>query len=105
MKLSLVLALLQTPQTPAQPLLTMPVPAAGKLVAITNATIMTASKGTIQKGTIVIRDGKIAAVGAGVPVPAGAQVIDGTGRFVIPGIIDAHSHTAAEAINEGTNSI
>jgi imidazolonepropionase-like amidohydrolase len=53
----------------------------------------------------VIRDGKIAAVGADVAVPAGAQVIDGTGRFVIPGIIDAHSHSAAEAINEGTNSI
>ena len=89
----------------ATPLLTMPVPPAAKLVAITNATIMTANKGTIQKGTIVIRDGKIAAVGADVAVPAGAQVIDGNGRFVTPGIIDAHSHAAAEAINEGTNSI
>ena len=85
--------------------LTMPVPGPARLVAITNATIMTANKGTIQKGTIVIRDGKIAAVGADVPVPAGAQVIDGNGRFVTPGIIDAHSHAAAEAINEGTNSI
>ena len=83
----------------------MPVPGPARLVAITNATIMTANKGTIQKGTIVIRDGKIAAVGADVPVPAGAQVIDGNGRFVTPGIIDAHSHAAAEAINEGTNSI
>jgi imidazolonepropionase-like amidohydrolase len=85
--------------------LVMPIPAAAKLVAITNATILTAAKGTIQKGTILIRDGKIAAVGADVTVPAGAQIIDGTGRFVTPGIIDAHSHAAAEAINEGTNSI
>src|SRR5512147_192191 len=94
---------------PAQTLdltaVSLPIPAAGKLVAITNATIMTASSGTIEKGTIVIRDGKIAAVGANVPVPAGAKVIDGTGKYVTPGIIDAHSHSAAEAINEGTLSI
>jgi len=83
----------------------LPIPPAGKLVAITNATIMTASNGTIEKGTIVIRDGKIAAVGADVPVPAGAKIIDGTGKYVTPGIIDAHSHSAAEAINEGTLSI
>src|SRR5688572_22899242 len=52
----------------------LPVPVAGRLVAITNATIMTASSGTIAKGTIVIRDGKIAAVGPDVAVPAGAKV-------------------------------
>ncbi|MBW8838946.1 MAG: amidohydrolase family protein [Gemmatimonadetes bacterium] len=83
----------------------LPIPPAGKLVAITNATIMTASNGTIEKGTIVIRDGKIAAVGTDVQVPAGAKIIDGTGKYVTPGIIDAHSHSAAEAINEGTLSI
>jgi imidazolonepropionase-like amidohydrolase len=86
-------------------LLSYPIPPAGRLVAITNATIMTAAKGTIANGTVVIRDGKIAAVGAGIPVPAGAQVIDGQGKYVIPGIVDAHSHSAAEAINEGTQSI
>ncbi len=85
--------------------LAVPIPPVGKLVAITNATIMTATHGTIPRGTIVIRDGKITAVGPDVAVPAGAQVIDGTGRYVIPGIIDAHSHSAAEAINEGSNSI
>jgi imidazolonepropionase-like amidohydrolase len=75
------------------------------LVAITNATIMTASHGTIPKGTVLIRDGKIAAVGANVTVPAGAEVIDGTGRWITPGIIDAHSHSMAEGINEGTQSV
>jgi imidazolonepropionase-like amidohydrolase len=89
----------------AGPALQVPVPPAGALVAITNATIMTASRGTIEKGTVLIRNGKIAAVGTDVAVPAGAQVIDGTGRYVIPGIIDAHSHSASEGINEGTRSI
>jgi imidazolonepropionase-like amidohydrolase len=86
-------------------LLAYPIPPAARLVAITNATIMTAAKGTIPKGTVLIRDGKIAAVGPDVNVPNGAQVIDGNGKYVIPGIVDAHSHSASEAINEGTQSI
>ncbi len=90
---------------PAANPLAIPVPPAGRLVAITNATIMTASHGTIPRGTILIRDGRIAEVGPNVQVPAGAQVIDANGRFVTPGIIDAHSHSAAEAINEGTQSV
>ena len=82
----------------------VPIPAAARLVAITNATVLTASRGTLEKATILIRDGKIAAVGTNVSVPQGADVIDGTGRFVTPGIIDAHSHSMAEAINEGSLS-
>ncbi|MEZ4588159.1 MAG: amidohydrolase family protein [Gemmatimonadales bacterium] len=85
--------------------LAAPIPPQPKVMAITNATIMTASRGTIEKGTVLIRDGKIAAVGTDVSVPADAVVIDGTGRYVTPGIIDAHSHSMAEAINEGTQSI
>jgi imidazolonepropionase-like amidohydrolase len=84
--------------------LAVPVPRAARLVAVTNATIMTASRGTIARGTILIRDGKIAAVGADVTVPAGAEVIDAGGKYVTPGIIDAHSHSMAEAINEGSLS-
>jgi imidazolonepropionase-like amidohydrolase len=75
------------------------------VVAIRNATIVTVSHGTIANGTIVLRDGKIAAVGANVQVPAGAEVYDGTGKFVSPGIIDAHSHIANDAINEGATSV
>ncbi len=105
-----VSAAAQTQAPPAQPAsnngpLGLAIPPAGTLVAITNATILTASHGTIQRGTILIRDGKIAAVGSDVQVPPGAKIIDGTGRYVTPGIIDAHSHSAAEAINEGTQSI
>jgi len=89
----------------APPVLSMPIPPAATLVAVTNATIITASHGTIEKGTIVIRNGKIAAIGKDLAVPAGAQVIDANGKYVMPGIIDAHSHSAAEAINEGSQSV
>src|SRR5262245_14861879 len=75
------------------------------VVAIRNATILTATKGTIRNGTIVLRSGKIAAVGANVTVPAGADVVDGTGKFVSPGIIDCHSHIAADSINEGGTTV
>jgi imidazolonepropionase-like amidohydrolase len=78
--------------------------AAGPIV-IQNATILTVTNGTINKGSILLRDGKIAQVGVTVNVPAGATVIDATGKFIIPGIIDCHSHIASEAINEGTLSV
>jgi len=74
-------------------------------IAIRGGTILTVTKGTIPNGTIVLRNGKIEAVGANVPVPAGAQVVDATGRFVSPGIIDAHSHIAADSINEGGTTV
>jgi imidazolonepropionase-like amidohydrolase len=74
-------------------------------IAIRGATILTVTRGTIQNGTIVLRGGKIEAVGASVPVPAGAQVVEAEGRFVSPGIIDAHSHIAADSINEGGTTV
>jgi imidazolonepropionase-like amidohydrolase len=70
---------------------------AAKALAIRNATIMTAAGPTIQNGTIVVRDGKIVAVGASVSVPADAEVIDAQGKFVTPGIIDDHSHLGVYA--------
>ena len=72
---------------------------------IRGATILTASHGTIENGDILIRDGKIAEVGPGLTAPRGARVVDATGRYVIPGIIDAHSHLAAAGINEGTVNV
>jgi imidazolonepropionase-like amidohydrolase len=62
-------------------------------VVIRNATLMLATGKTIQKGTIVLEKGKIAAVADGdIPAPAGAVVVDGTGKFVTPGLLDTHSH-------------
>ena len=79
--------------------------APGVPVVIRGATLLTITRGTIPNGTIVLRDGKIAAVGTNVDVPRGAEVIDGTGRFVSPGIIDAHIHIAADSINEGATTV
>ncbi|HVQ39086.1 MAG TPA: hypothetical protein VMS31_16225, partial [Pyrinomonadaceae bacterium] len=59
--------------------------------AITNARIVTVSGAVIEKGTVVIRDGLIAAVGANAAVPADARVIDGSGLTVYPGLIDANT--------------
>jgi imidazolonepropionase-like amidohydrolase len=70
-------------------------------VAIRNATILTAVGPTITNGTIVLRDGKILAVGANVTVPPDATVVDGTGKFVTPGIIDTHSHLGVYAAPGG----
>src|SRR5882762_3995313 len=80
-------------------------PRADSVVAIKGATILTATRGTIPNGIIVLRGGKIAAVGANVPIPAGAEVVDATGKFVAPGIIDCHSHIAADSINEGGTTV
>src|SRR5512134_3799813 len=76
------------------------------VVAIRGGTVLTVTKGTIQNGTVVLRDGKIAAVGgANTNIPAGADIVEAKGRFVTPGIIDAHSHIAAESINEGGTTV
>ena len=57
-------------------------------IAITHAKIFTLAGPSIEDGTVVIHEGKIAAVGAGVPIPAGAQVIDAKGLQVYPGLFD-----------------
>ncbi|HKP72892.1 MAG TPA: amidohydrolase [Pyrinomonadaceae bacterium] len=72
---------------------------------IRNATILTASHGTLLNSDILIRNGKIAAVGAGLKAAANARVIDATGKFVSPGIIDCHSHSMSDAVNEGSLSV
>jgi imidazolonepropionase-like amidohydrolase len=66
-------------------------------IAIRGATILTASGQSIANGTIVLANGSIAALGANVAPPAGARVIDGAGKFVTPGLIDAHSHLGVYA--------
>jgi imidazolonepropionase-like amidohydrolase len=76
------------------------------VILIQNATILTASHGTIERGSILIKDGKIAEVGASIKAPKDAQVIDAAGQFVMPGIIDCHSHIAVDgSVNEGSVSV
>lgn len=75
-------------------------------VAIRGGTILTVTRGTIENGTILISDGTIVAVGSEVAVPPDADVIDATGKWVMPGIIDAHAHIALDGdINEWTSPV
>ncbi len=64
----------------------------GAPTLITNVTIFDGEGGTFAKGQVLFADGKIVAVGETVAAPAGATMIDGTGKVVTPGIIDIHSH-------------
>jgi imidazolonepropionase-like amidohydrolase len=82
---------------------------------IRNVTLLTAAGPTIRNGAVLLRDGKIAAVGESVEAPADAVVIDGAGKYVTPGLIDTHSHigagaapgggTALSDVNEATNPV
>lgn len=67
--------------------------------ALTHATIHTITKGDIQDGTVIIQDGKIQAVGTGIATPAGAQVIDCTGKQIYPGMIDAGTHLGLSEVS------
>jgi imidazolonepropionase-like amidohydrolase len=78
----------------------------GGTVLIKDATILTVTKGTIAKGSILVERGKITAVGADVKAPSGTKVIEAAGLVAMPGIIDTHSHIAISGgVNEGTLSI
>jgi imidazolonepropionase-like amidohydrolase len=74
-------------------------------ILIRNATVLTAARGTLQNTDILIQNGKIARIGNDLKASANAQIIDATGKFVSPGIIDAHSHTMLDAINEISSSV
>lgn len=66
------------------------------LLAIKNAKILTITQGIIEKGTVLIDGSRIVAVGESVDIPAGAEIIDGTGKVVMPGMIDAHGHAGVD---------
>lgn len=75
-------------------------------VLIKNATLLTATHGRIEHGSVYVKGGKIAAFGANVNAPADVPVVDATGKFVTPGIIDSHSHIALDDdVNEATSPI
>jgi imidazolonepropionase-like amidohydrolase len=81
-------------------------PDAPAIILIQNATVMTVSHGTIEHGSVLIKDGKIVEVGQSIKAPKDAAVIDADGLFVMPGIIDCHSHIAVDgSVNEGSISV
>ena len=67
------------------------------VVVVRGATIHTAAGAPIRNGTVLIKDGKIVALGDNVPIPAGARIIEAAGRHLIPGMIDNHSHIGAKS--------
>jgi len=74
-------------------------------ILIKNGTVWTNEKeGRLENTDVLIKNGKIAQIGKNLSEP-GAKVIDATGKFVTPGIIDEHSHIAAASINEGAQSV
>ena len=86
-------------------------PYPGVPTVIRNATVLDGEGGRIDGGTVVLADGVVQAIGGpDLAVPAGAQVIDATGKFVTPGIIDVHSHLgdypspAVESLSDGNEA-
>jgi imidazolonepropionase-like amidohydrolase len=89
------------PQRPADPFPSTYRPLASVPTVIRGGTVMTAAGQIIPNGQVLMVDGRIAAVGATVDAPAGAVVVDATGKWVTPGLIDTHSHLGVYAAPGG----
>ena len=81
-------------------------PASGQDLLIRGGTVITITNGDLPDTDVLIRDGKIVEIGQDLATPEGVRVIDAQGRFVMPGIIDSHSHMGVDrGINEGSRSV
>lgn len=74
-------------------------------VHIKNGTVITITDGVLENTDVLIEDGIITRIGKNLRTPKGAKEVDATGQYVMPGIIDAHSHIALDAVNEATNVV
>ena len=74
-------------------------------ILIKNGTVLTITKGTLENTDVLIKDGKIKKIGKDLKAPKDGKVVDATGMYVMPGIIDAHSHLGIDAVNEATNPV
>lgn len=90
-----IVALLLVGQLPAQQ---------GDII-IRNGTVITVTNGTLENTDVLIRNGKIAQIGQNLKAAGDIRSVDATGQYVMPGIIDAHSHIALDAVNEATNPV
>lgn len=88
-------------------LVTTPLAAQSRPVAIRGGTVLPISGPPIPNGTVVLQNGKVTAVGAGVAIPSGAEIVDATGKYVMPGLVDAASHIGIEAsdLNEASDPV
>lgn len=74
--------------------------AADETIAIINAKIYTMTGAPIENGVLILKGGKIEEIGTGIQPPAGARVIDASGKTVLPGFIDANCHVGLEEVNQ-----
>jgi imidazolonepropionase-like amidohydrolase len=76
-------------------------------LALKGGTVLTITQGVIPNGTVLIQNGKISAFGKNITIPLGVRVIDCNGKFIMPGIIDSHTHIALSSgdINEMTDPV
>lgn len=77
-------------------------------LVLKGGTVLTLTNGTIENGTIVIQNGKITAIGRDVLIPSGIKVINTSGKYIMPGIIDTHVHyalTGMSDVNEATDPV
>lgn len=74
-------------------------------VLIQNATVLTVTGGTLEDTDVLVQDGLIKKIGQDLKAPNGVEVIDATGKYLMPGIIDAHSHVGLDVVNEATSPI
>ncbi len=82
------------------------VPASAQDLLIRGGTVLTITNGDLPNTDVLIRNGKIAEVGQNLTVPPGVRVIDAQGRYVMPGLLDSHSHMGIDrGINEGSRSV
>ena len=82
-----------------------PLAAQDKPIAFTHATILPISGAPIEGGTLLVRGGKIVAVGADVRIPADAERHDMSGKVIMPGLVDTHSHIGQVAGADGSGAI
>lgn len=73
-------------------------------VLIKNATVLTVTQGTLEQTDVLVENGRISRIGQNLSA-ANIPTIDATGKYLMPGIIDAHSHVALDAVNEATAPI
>ena len=74
-------------------------------VLIKNATVLTVTKGNLESSDVLVQNGVITQIGKNLTAPAGVNTIDATGKYLMPGIIDAHSHVGLDVVNEGSAPI
>jgi len=72
---------------------------------IKNATVLTVTKGNLESSDVLVQNGVITQIGKNLTAPAGVSTLDATGKYLMPGIIDAHSHVGLDVVNEGSAPI